>query len=246
MQGAEGDGNVAEILDGFDFTLGLHAEFRTVAGQCQVAAGNVGILAPDGGNHVIGGDVVGAQLVGIEPDADLPLAPAEDDDLADAGYALQALLDGLVGEFRQVTGRHVARQHHRQDRFRIGVDLLDDGLLGVLRQVAQREVDLVAYVLGFHVAVLAEAELDHDDRSAFEALRGERLDAADRVDLGFDRVGDVGFNGVGACALEHGLDRHIGEFNAGKQVDADALERHPAERDERADQHDRKDGAAYR
>jgi hypothetical protein len=90
----------------------------------------------------------------------------------------------------------------------------------------------------------AQAELDHDLRGALEALRGQGFDAGDRVDLGLDRVGDVGFDGVGTGAFKHGLDGHIGKFYAREEVHADTLERHPAERDERADQHDRENRPA--
>ena len=154
--------------------------------EFHIAAGHVGILAAQCRDDVVGGHVQRAHPVGVEPDADLPLAPAQDRHGADARDALEAFLDLSCRRMGQVARRHVARQHHREDRFGVRVDLLDDRLIGVLRQVAQREVDLVAHVLRLDVGIFAQAEFDDDLREALGTLRGQRLDAGDRVDLGFD------------------------------------------------------------
>ena len=61
----------------------------------------------------------------IEVDVDLALLAAEDHDLADAVEALDALLDLLVGEPRQLARRHALRALDRQhdDRRRVGIRL---------------------------------------------------------------------------------------------------------------------------
>ena len=75
------------------------------------------------------GQVVGAQPGGIELDVDLPRAAAGDDDLADAVDAFELPPQRLVGVLGDVAHRLVGRDRERQNRRRIGIELLDRRLL---------------------------------------------------------------------------------------------------------------------
>ena len=102
----------------------------------DAAAGNLGVLRLERARDVGDGEVVGAQPVGIEQDVDLPGAAADDDDLADAADAFELPAEHLVGVLGDVADRLVGRDRERQDRRRIGIELLDRRLLDGPRQAA--------------------------------------------------------------------------------------------------------------
>ena len=108
----------------------------------------------------VDGEVVGAQAVGVERDVDLPRAAADDHDLADAADALELPAQRLVGVLGDVADRLLRRDRERQDRRRIGIELLDRRLVDRLRQQRQHAVDAVAHLLRGDVGVLLEQERD--------------------------------------------------------------------------------------
>ena len=85
---------------------------------------------------------------------------------------------------------------------------------------AKNRVDLVAHFLHAHVAVLREQELNGHDRHAFGGGRPQLVDARDRVDDIFDRLGDGGLHLLDAGPLQHRRDGADREVDVGKEVDA--------------------------
>ena len=81
---------------------------------------------------------------------------ADDGDLADALGVFQLLLDLLVGDQRDVAQRARRGDGDLEDGRGVGIELLDDGLLGGLRQIVDDQVDLVLDFLRGDVAVLRE------------------------------------------------------------------------------------------
>ena len=73
----------------------------------------------------------------IEPDAHRVAALAADEDRADAGQALEPLLEDAVGDVGQLeAGVAVAREREPDDRLRVDVDLRDDRIVRLARELA--------------------------------------------------------------------------------------------------------------
>ena len=68
----------------------------------EVAAGDLDVLARDGGPHLIDGQAVGVQPVGVQQQLDLAPAIALQADRADVLQRLEHLLDLLVGDLREL------------------------------------------------------------------------------------------------------------------------------------------------
>ena len=152
--------------------------------------------------HVGRRQLVGAQALRVEVDPHLAHRQAADVDAGDAGRALEALPDDLVGEQRQLARAAVLAEQREIDR-RLGVvavEARDVGLLGIAREVRLHRRDLVAHVLHGAVHVGAELELDHRLAAPLEAVRADHLDAGDAVQRQLDRPGQLGLGGVGRGA----------------------------------------------
>src|SRR5205085_9779005 len=82
------DDDGAELLLGAEAALGVDEQLRVNRARgrllADAAGGNLDVLFADGRNHLGGGQALGGDLVGIEPDAHGVVARAEDADLADA------------------------------------------------------------------------------------------------------------------------------------------------------------------
>ena len=146
-------------------------------------------------------DVRRLQLVRIDFDRQLALDLAEDLHVGHAGNRAQLARDARIGEPREL-GR---RQHRRRDRDRddrpIGVvELLNDRLLHLRRQIRADRRDRVAHFLRRDVHVLVEQELDHDHRVAVVRLAHDALHAGDRADLLLDRLEHFALDDVGRRA----------------------------------------------
>ena len=100
---------------------------------------------------------VGGELVAIDPDPHRRLAEARHEDVADPGHRLQLGFDHLVGVVRELAGVETG-EGHPEHGLGVGVELLDDGRLGVEGQLADRSGNLVADVLGGDVDVALGGE----------------------------------------------------------------------------------------
>ena len=83
---------------------------------------------------------------------------ADDQHLSDAGDGLQPAAQGLVGVLGDVALDAGTGDGDGDDGDGAGIEVLDDRRLGVVRQVAEDGVDLVAHFLRGDVAVLLEVE----------------------------------------------------------------------------------------
>ena len=165
------------------------------------AAGDLHVLLAQRLDHVAGGQPVGRQLVGIEPDPDRELALAEEPHVADAAQADQLVADPrarVVGDVELVVG--LVRREHVHDHHQVGrglprrdplaADLLGQARLGDGHAVLDQHLGLVE--------VCAERE-GHGDLDLPVAGRvGGHVDhALDAVDLLLQRRGHCGRHRLG-------------------------------------------------
>ena len=188
------------------------------------------------------GEGVGLELVGVEEDADLPLAGAGQGHLAHPVHRLQHPLHLLVGDLAGLPQAARARHHHRDHGIGVGIGLLDHRRQDVRGKVAQRPRDLLAHVLGGVGDVALEEELHRD---AGRALGGHGLQLVEAGQAG-ERLLD-GHDHLGGDLLGSGpgqADRDVdgGGIGAGKEIDPEVAEGEDAEGDQEADQHHREDG----
>jgi hypothetical protein len=102
------------------------------------------------------------------------------------------------GEARELGLRERGRrQRQRHDRTIGVVELLDDRLLHLRREIGALGRDRVAQVLRGFGEILRELELDDDLPVAVVRLAVDVLDAADRGDLLFHRIEDFLRDAVG-------------------------------------------------
>jgi hypothetical protein len=106
---AEDDGG--ELVGGLQAGLGGDRGVELLAGDgrdaAELAGGDLGVLGLDRGADVEGGEAVGGELVGVEPDAHGVLG-AEGLDLADAGDAGDRVLQGRDDIVGDVVAGHAA------------------------------------------------------------------------------------------------------------------------------------------
>jgi hypothetical protein len=122
-----------------------------------------------------------------------------------------------------------------------GVELLDDGRVGALRELGQHAADRVADLLRAHVGVLLEHEGDDHLAQALEAGRSKLVDARDGVDRLLERLGDGGLDLLGARPAQRRRDRDDRQVDVGEKVHAQAaVGEHPQDHQGR-DHHGRED-----
>jgi hypothetical protein len=100
------DDDVVEFADLSDSAQGAHADFGRPAHNAP--AGGLDVLLLDGALHVLGRQPVTGQLVEVEQDVDLPLAPPTDAHAAHSVHRFQGAPDGLVADLGQLAGRPFA------------------------------------------------------------------------------------------------------------------------------------------
>ena len=122
----------------------------------------VAVLCLKGPRHVVHGEVLGAEPVGIEHDVDLPPAATEHEDLSNAVGALELAPQHLVGVFGDVAHRRVGRQRDRQNGESIRIALLDGRLRDRPWKQRQDTVDPIADLLRGDVGVLLQPKGHHD------------------------------------------------------------------------------------
>ncbi len=93
-------GEIVELARRDDAPHGAQDFFLSAAGD--VAAGDVGVLAPDGVAH--GGDrnLIGGEAIGVDPDIDCPVQVADQPNLANTRRTFQLNFDYFIGEFSQL------------------------------------------------------------------------------------------------------------------------------------------------
>ena len=179
-------------------------------------------------------DVRRLQLVRIDLDGQLALHLAEDLHVGHALHRAQLARDAGIGETRELRRRQDCRRNRdRDDRPIRVVELLDDRLLHLRRQIGANGRNRVAHFLRRDVHVLAEQELDHDHRIAVVGFADDSLDARDRADLLLDRLEHLALDDVWRRA---GIDDAHGQE---LRRDVRELVRLQLERRERPEDHQR-------
>ena len=205
-------------------------------------AGDFDVLGLQRGGDLRDGQVISAQLVAFEKDVDLAFLSADDRDLTYAVNGFKLAAHGLVGELGHLAHRTGRCDGKRHDRRSIGVHFLHRRLFDVGRQVGQREVELVAYVLRRRVQVAVQIELHDNQRDALCRSRTQRLDAADGVKGFFDLVADFGFDFLRRGTGQHGGDNDRWELDAREAFDLKARIRKQSQYHQRHNQHRGEDG----
>ena len=232
------DNDVVELRNGLDAALSPQRD--RLRALIHPAAGDLDVLRLKGPRDIGDGHVVGTQPIGVEPDVHLALTSADDEHLAHAAKAFDLPPQDLVRVLGDVTDRLVRAERQREDGRRVGVELGDARLLNRLGQQRKDAVDLVAHLLGSHVAVLVEHERDDDLRDALGRRRGQRVDSADRVDGFLDLVRDFRFDLLGRGSGLHRGHSHGGEVDLRIAIHAELEERKRPDDRQRQDQDARK------
>ena len=127
----------------------------------QLAGGNFDVLLLQRRNHVGRGQLPRRQLRRVQPDAHGILALAEDHDFADAGDALQSVLDVNIQVVGDVLVRKaVVGREKSGGKNEVGIRLGDShaGVLDFLRQAALRRRHPVLHIDRGDIQVVAGAE----------------------------------------------------------------------------------------
>ena len=226
---------MVELFGLHDAAFGADGEIELAL--AEVAAGQFQVLAPDGVEKIVDGEVVGAELFRIGEDVDLALGTAHNSDLTDTGGAFQLLLQQLVGDHGDVAERALCAQANLEHGRGVGIELQNFRALGGSGQIVDDLVDLVLDFLSCDVAILREQEGDLDERASFGRDGAELVDFADGVDGFLDLLGDLGLDFLGRSPGigYHDLDR--GDIDFRKQVDAEGVVGERSDHDQGHDQH---------
>jgi hypothetical protein len=113
---------------------------------------------------------------------DLAAEPALDRDGRDAGHALEALGQVVLGNLAQADAIVVALEADAHDRRGTGVELEHDRRIGLLREPPAHAIEPVADVVSRFVEVRAPGEVQRDARRAFRRGRLETFEPGDRAE----------------------------------------------------------------
>ena len=225
------DDQVVELLRRAQIGLGQHGKLALLA--FDAAGRNLDILAAQRRLDVLRGKVEGGEPLRIEPDAHGILPLAEQADLGNAGNGLELILDvavGIVGDLER--GVPVAGKGKMQDRLRVGLALLDDRLLDLVRQPPAHAADAVAHVRRGIIRIAVELEADRDLARFLAADRGDVVDAFDAGERVFQHLGDLRLDDRGAGA---GIGRLDGDH---RRVDGRVFAHAQAVIGDEADEHE--------
>jgi len=184
-------------------------------------AGKLDVLLLERGHDVVGGQRVGPELRGIQPDAHLAELKAAQLDIADAVDPLKLLLEDLVDIRGKLPDRFLTREIQKHDRRRIGIHLRDPRLFNVVGQFVSDQRDLLPNILDGEIDVPLENELHRDPGIAVRAAGRDGLYPVDGVDGPLDLVGDIDIDHFGTGAFEIRGDAHDREIDLGHQIHAD-------------------------
>ncbi len=186
------DHRAPDVVQGLEFPEGPDEEVGVALDQ--VAGRHVRVRGLQGEDDLVEGQAPGLQGGLVHVDKDLPDVGGEDRDGGDAVDALEPRLDLVLEELLQLEGRHVGRHAPEHDRELAEVELDDQRIRGVGREIVLVEADLVADVLGGEIEVRPPLEFGHDGGDALRGDRGDLLDAVDRADDLLQGLGDGRFD----------------------------------------------------
>lgn len=189
------DDDLVEVLRAGDASGGADHDFALAL--IDLAAGQLQILGAERLGDLQNREVVGAQALGIELDANLAFPASVDGDLAHAVDRLKALFDLAVDQLGKFDHRAVGADGIEHDRQRLQIHLLHDGEVRRGRQIPEHEVHLLPHFLDGYVGVLFQVE-DGDHRGeALHRDRAQLVKPGDGVHCALDDVGDLGLISCG-------------------------------------------------
>ena len=185
------DEQVADLGNGFEFAGHAHGVF--VRAHSHAAAGQGQIFAPNGVDHVLDGEFVRAEAVGVHIDLDFAFEPACYAHFEDAGDGFN-LVREVFGDFFQANEAVISRQcdqHHRD----IGkVDFKNSGIVCVIGEVWLGQIDLVFDALKRVVEIDIGMKFDRDRRGALDRTRADHFDVFNALKLFFQGASDEVFD----------------------------------------------------
>ncbi len=198
--------------------------------------GDLHVVVPERGDDLFDGQIAGGGLVGVDPDAHRVVARGIDANVADAGYAQQALAHlqaRVVCEELAIHRRIGSRHVHDEQRVAGTLAHAHAEVLHFLRKLGQGRLHAVLHLDLCEIDVDAELEGHRDGDAPFaDRLRRHVEHVVYAVDLLFQRRGDVVRHHFGRCA---GIARR---YRDGRRRDARVLiDGQPRQRD-RAEQRD--------
>ena len=190
-------------------------------------------------HHLSGRDAGGGEVAGAQFDGQFAVLRARHVDARHAADGAQLARDLVVGEVRQVRGRHpVGRERDLDDRQVVGREAPDDGLLHLRRKVAADAGDGVADLVGGLLRVLREDELDDDLAVAVRGRAVDHVHAFKALQRLLDRVEQFALHRLGRGAGVRHAHEDDGRVDLGELVGFELQQRDDAEDDEREHRHD--------
>ena len=182
------DDDAGDLLDALE--LAHDADRARGLVHHQVAAAAVGVLGADRVLDVVEAHLERFHFQRVDVDLDLALVQAADLDLGDLGDGLDLVLQ-VLGMLLQLVEAEIARQVDVDDGELVEIELDDHGVdAQVVGQLALALVHGVLDVLQGLFDLDVGVELDEDVGVVLRRDRAQLLDAADGVDLLFQRPGD--------------------------------------------------------
>ena len=237
---ARTDGDVLEVLDVLHRGVDRHEQ--VLIADDQVAGGQDGVGAGEGGGDFFRGDAGAAQAIRVQVDEDGAGAAAEGRGSRDAGQGGEERTDGVQrGVLQLGDGTRLAREDELADRYAAGVETHDERGHGAGRHHGARTVhvtDGLAHGLR-HVRPGVELELHHG--RALDVLRFDVLDAGDVKEVVFVIEGEEAFHLGGVHAAERLGDVDRGDVEGREDVLGHAVQAEERGKDQGEDADDQGD-----
>jgi hypothetical protein len=219
------------------------ADVELGAGIFQVTRGSLVVLQLQRVAYVEDGELPREQFIIVDPDAQVPVSPSAEHDVAHAGDHAQAVAQVQVDVGQHLLERALRRRDCQpHDRVVVGVDLLDGRRKNVVRQLHRAQ--LRVRLLQRRVDVLARIEREFDRGDALPHVRLDVLDALHGDHRLLDRVDDLGLHHLRRRARPRRRDGQHRLRGFGQLADAEVKKADRAEEHQRAHQHPGKNGTA--
>ena len=98
----------------------------------------------------------------------MPLAAADYGDLSDAVHRLDAFLDPVLCNIRNLAERDRSRNRNSQNRCRVGIQFLNGRLFGCLGQIWDNRLDTVLNLLSGDIDIFFENKLNENLRNTLD------------------------------------------------------------------------------
>ena len=208
---------------------GAHADLELLAGDgglgADLSGGDFDVLFLEGVDGIVGGEGAAGHAHRVKPEAHGILALAEDEDVGDAGHALERVahihVEIVADEDRGKTA--VGREDGAaEDEVLRGLGDGDADLLDGGGEPPGGGVHAVFDIDGGQVGIAVEIEGRRDGADAVVgAGRGDVLHPLGAVDLLFERRGDGGFDRLGTGSGVYGRNANLRGSEIGELCDGE-------------------------